>query len=107
MSTLIASPLWLLETTWDGLSIGDVQIFKNENCTHSGVPVLDPDGKTLPPDWKWWNGVPCDKVKNYKFIDTSMMVPRTVEDPGMPFELGNVQLKEESGQAGKGKPARA
>jgi hypothetical protein len=107
MSTLIDCPQFLFEASWDGERIGDVHIFKNENCNQAGQPLKDDDGKDLAPAWKWWNGVPCDKVKSYKLLDVSKMTPNTVEDAGMPFELGNVQRKEKSGQASEGKPARA
>ncbi len=107
MSTLIASPLWLLEATWDGSRIGDVQIYKNENCTHGGMPNQDPSGKDLPPAWKWWNGVPCDKVKSYKRFDASACQPSTVEVGSLPFRLGDVQPEAKPRQAGKGPTSSA
>ena len=42
MSTLLSSDQWLLETSWDGASIGDVQVFKNAACGHNGVRKTKP-----------------------------------------------------------------
>ena len=106
MSTLIASDRWLLETSWDGASIGDVQMFKNSECDPNGNALVHTEGKKkgqkVTPVWSWWGGVPRGKVKSYCFLDRVGIAPQTVEDEGMPFELPNAQRKEESRQASEG-----
>jgi hypothetical protein len=109
MSTLIASDRWLLETSWDGSSIGDVQLFKNSECDPSGNSKVYQDGKKqgqkVEPSWSWWGAIPRGKIKSYVLLFASQIRPSTVEDEPMPFELPNAQRKEESGQARKGVPS--
>ncbi len=103
MSTVIGSDRWLVETSWDGSSVGDLQIFKNTECGPSGDAKVFTEGKKkgqkVPPVWIWWGGVPRGKIKSYKFLNAADIQPATVEDEGLPFELPNAQRKEESGQA--------
>lgn len=79
MSTLIgidAEPpnyQWLLETTWDGSSIGDIHIFRNLSCNPNGQ-MIDPKKKN---EWIWWGGVPRGKVKAYRFAADDVPVPET------------------------------
>jgi hypothetical protein len=117
MSTLIASDLWLLETSWDGSSIGDIQVFINRACGQNGVRMtvpgteVDARGRLVevpaPDDWAWWRGVPKGKVNSYSFVEEDVPAPATVEDVGLPFELPNAQPKAKPDQAGKGSPATA
>ena len=111
MSTLIASDKWLLETSWDGASIGDVQIFKNAKCDVNGNALRHIEGKKkgqkVDPEWIWWGGVPRGKIKSYRFLDGANIRPATVEDVGMPFELPNAQRKEEPRPTREGGPAPA
>jgi hypothetical protein len=107
MTTLIGidanppSHMWLLETAWDGACIGDVQIFRNENCGPSGEVTYGGDGKPMAAKWVWWGGVPCDKVKSYRFANSDGTIqPQTLEDD-TPFELPNAQRKAEPRPAGK------
>lgn len=79
MSTLIASHQWLMEASWDGAIIGDVQIFRNTNVGPTGAPLLDGFGTEVPPAWTWWNGVPRGKVKSYRFEDAATIQPMTVK----------------------------
>jgi hypothetical protein len=106
MSTLIASDRWLLETSWDGASIGDIQIYSNSECTHAGDAKVYQDGKNkgqkVPPVWTWWGGVPNGKIKSYRFLNAADVRPSS-EDEGLPF---SAQRKEEPRQASKaGAPA--
>ena len=101
MSTLIASDLWLLETSWDGESVGDIQVFKNAACGQSGVRV-GPEDK-----WVWWAGVPRGKIKSYRFVELEPILPMTTHDEGLPFELPRAERKEKPDQAGKSGPAAA
>lgn len=116
MSTLIASEQWLLETSWDGASIGDVQIFKNASCGQNGLRInvdseeLDERGKKkqIPKldEWIWWGGVPRGKIKSYRFTPEEHPQPLTL-DEGLPFELPNAERKAKPDQVGKGGPATA
>lgn len=109
MSTLIASDMWLLEVSWDGTEIGDVQVFKNKSCAANGErkvsEKLDRDRKPIPveDEWVWWGGVPRGKIKSYRFVDQGQIRPMTV-DEGLPFELPkkNAQREEKPVEAGKG-----
>jgi hypothetical protein len=99
MSTLIsvdADPpnlQWLLETTWDGSGIGDVQVFKNRSVGHNGIKTAEKD------DWVWWGGVPRGKIRSYRFSDGQGIQPTTV---------GSGQRKEEPRQVDKaGQQVRA
>lgn len=105
MSTLIASDRWLLETSWDGASIGDIQVFKNTQCGPNGNSLVDTKGRKVAAQWVWWGGVPRGKIKSYRFLDIADRQP--VTDEGMPFELPNAQRKEESRQARKEGPSAA
>lgn len=102
MSTLIGTDdqcMWLLETTFDGSIIGDVQIFRNTNALPNGQSKVDETGKMLPPVWKWWSGVPRGKIRNYRFYDRAILKPGTVEEAHeLPFDG---KRKAEPGQAGK------
>jgi hypothetical protein len=99
MSTLLATDEWLLECGWDGFSIGDVQVFRNENAKN-GFRAKGPDGKPLPDVWVWWGGVPHGKIKSYRFMDDADIQPQTMEP--MPLELNlHAERKEEPRQAGK------
>ncbi len=110
MSTLIESDFWLLETSWDGAAIGDIQVFKNAACGQNGVRMKDDkkkgvDGLALdrPDEWVWWAGVPRGKVTSYRFADQEHPVPQTVGQEALPFELdppANAQRKEKSLEAG-------
>lgn len=116
MSTLIASEQWLLETSWDGASIGDVQIFKNASCGQNGVRTTIDSDETdergrpkqipKPDEWIWWGGVPRGRIKSYRFTEEEHPRPMTM-DEGLPFELPNAQRKEKPEQAGKGGSATA
>lgn len=119
MSTLIASDQFMHETSWDGSTIGDIQIFRNLACGPNGnrmptdekgpngKPLLDADGKPLmkPDEWVWWGGVPRGKIKSYRFVPDQHLVPNTL-DEGLPFELPkkpkNAQRQEKPEQAGEG-----
>lgn len=126
MSTLIASDQWLIETGWDGKSIGDLQIFRNLACGPNGLrmledppkgkdgkPLLDENGKQIPgapkkDEWVWWGGVPFAKVKWYRFDKEAHVTPLTTGDDTLPFNLpSHVESKEESRKAGKGGAPRA
>lgn len=54
MSTLIASEEWHLEAAWDGLEIGDVQVYRRKPGTT---------------EWVWWGGVPRGKIVTYFWAD--------------------------------------
>ncbi len=97
MSTLIASPRWLLEAAWDGVALGDVQVYKNDGCTDSGVQRLDAEGKPVPDSWLWWGGVPHGRIKSYKFADAVNLRPQTVAE--LPFK--NAERKAKSREAGE------
>jgi hypothetical protein len=102
MSTLIGTDdqvTWLLETTWDGSIIGDVQIYRNENALPNGQSKVDADGKKLAADWKWWSGVPRGKIRNYRFYDRSILKPGTVGELELPFIDGKRETK--PGSTGK------
>lgn len=104
MSTLIDSEQFLHEAPWDGMTIGDIQIFKNESCGPNGIPSTHTvDGKTenLPPVWKWWGGVPRGKIRSYRFLDAHDMVPMTLPDDPIPFEIHG----EREEKSHKSKPA--
>lgn len=108
MTTLIgidATPpnhLWLIETAWDGASIGDIQLFKNESCGPSGQLTMGPDGKPVPNKWVWWGGVPRGKVKSYRFANADGAIqPQTAEDVP-PFEFTRAQREAKSRQTGPG-----
>jgi hypothetical protein len=76
MSTLIASEQWLLEASWDGVAIGDVQIFRNANVGPTGQPIVEGMG----PEWEWWGAVPRGRVKSYRFEDGAGIKPLTVKN---------------------------
>ena len=111
MSTLIASDVWLIETSWDGASIGDIQLFKNAKVTASGDALRHLEGKKkgqkVDPDWIWWGGVPRGMIKSYRFADGTNIRPSTEEDAGMPFELTSGQRKEEPRPTREGQPPPA
>jgi hypothetical protein len=71
---------WLLETSWDGDAIGDVQVFRNLSVGHNGLRMLDKANKPLPDSWVWWGGVPRGKVKSYRFAVREEIKPQTVKD---------------------------
>ncbi len=98
MSTLLATEEWLLECGWDGFSVGDVQVFRNQNCLN-GHRAKTPDGKPMPDVWVWWAGVPRGKIKSYRFVDGTEIQPQTLN---LPFDA---ERKEESRQSGKGAKA--
>lgn len=96
MSTLIGTDdqvTWLLETTFDGSTIGDVQIYRNTNALPNGKSKVDDAGKPLPAAWKWWGGVPRGKIRNYRFYDRSLLRPGTVEEDELPFLDGKRKTK--------------
>lgn len=101
--------MWLIETSWDGASIGDVQVFRNQNCSHAGNPATDKDGEPLPANWVWWGGVPRGRIKSYRFAAGDVTLPMTLGDDVIPFELPktDAERKEKPGSLGKGGPARA
>jgi hypothetical protein len=83
------NPLWLAEAPFVDGRIGDIQLFQNTNChPQSGKPMQDKGGKDLPAAWKWWGGIPCAKIKNYRFSkeEIESIQPETVAEP-VPFEL--------------------
>jgi hypothetical protein len=107
MSTGIASDQWLFETSWDGSSIGDVQIYKNAACGPNGAHIMKADAKKvdergkplevpLPDDWRWWGAVPHAKIKSYRFHENELPTPRTVD---LPFELPNAERKAKPDEA--------
>ena len=106
MSTLVSIDedppcyTWLLETTWDGSQIGDVQIFRNRNVSHDEVRKKDSEGNVLEPDWYWWGGVPNGRIKTYKFAasEAATITPQSV---AVTFNI-NAERKEEPRQATKG-----
>jgi len=80
MSTVIASHQWLIEASWDGAVLGDPQVFRNTNVGPTGAPLEDQDGLPLAPAWVWWNGVPRDMVKSYRFEDADRIKPMTTKN---------------------------
>lgn len=88
MSTLLANEEWLLECSWDGERIGDVQVFRNASAANGRHP-------TPGSEWVWWGGVPCGKIKSYRFEDGEYISPMTVSAPH------HAQPQKESGSAGK------
>jgi hypothetical protein len=59
MSTLISSEEWHVEAPWDGVNIGDVQVYRNRNWRN----------KDAKPDWHWWGGVPRGRIVSYRWSD--------------------------------------
>lgn len=101
MSTLISSDQLLIETTWDGSAIGDLQVFLNEATGPNGQRLVNRvDGKDVPvaDKWVWWTGVPRENVKNYRFADEEILEPQTVN----PF---HAQPKQEPASPSKGSGA--
>jgi hypothetical protein len=52
MSTLIASNDWQFDAEWDGLRIGDIQMYKRTES-----------------EWKWYAAIPCFRIKTYRWVD--------------------------------------
>lgn len=103
MSTLVGTDdqtEWLLETTWDGSVIGDIQVFRNKNIAGNGQAMKDPAGKALPPEWIWWAGVPRGKIRSYRLHDRSLIKPGTVEgdEIKLPFDGKRKGEPREAGQ---------
>ena len=104
MSTLVTvdhehpNHLWLAEAAWDGLGIGDIQVWKNANANAgTGQPKFGDNGDPLEPEWVWWAGIPRGRVKSYKFGgEHAELKPQTEK----PF----AERQEKPGKAG---PARA
>lgn len=82
MSTVIASHQWRIECWWGDGVIGDPQIFRNANVSPTGAPMLEADGVTeMSPLWTWWNGIPRDMVKSYRFEDAKKIPTQTNAEP--------------------------
>lgn len=116
MQTLIGidaeppSHMWLLEAPWDGMGIGDIQVFRNMAAVGDGATeAKDGDGNPVPPEWVWWAAVPRGRVTSYRFpVDARPKKPETAEDDGLPFELPTDAQREtksrkaREGSAGQG-----
>lgn len=92
MSTLLSGEEWLLETDWNGRTIGDIQVFRNANA-REGRALLDGDKQPLPAVWTWWGSVPCAMVKTYRFLEP--IEPQSVKDAERKAQSGPTVRKGE------------
>ena len=95
MSTLIDSPEWHFEATWDGACIGDVQVYRNyainQNGARKNTEQKDEKGEPIPmaDDWRWWGGVPRGKIRVYRLLDRSLIKPAFLDEENkLPFSDG-------------------